>query len=259
MCWERVLECASVKKFLILLARPEIPVADGEYRAFLQYGNLREEETERVSVVHGEMPRDMTLASYAGIIAGGSPFCSLDPQEEKERTPHRIESDTLLQHIYTAVYANDIPTLSACYIGAITACCGGVMTKDTQYAEAPGYATITLTEEGMKDVLLHGVTSPFTTFLGHKESCATLPPEAVLLAQSEKCPVHMYRVKNNIYVTQFHPELDFANLSLRIDFYKDSGYFPPEDAEHLKEVCRAVRVTEPMRILRNFVERYRAA
>jgi GMP synthase (glutamine-hydrolysing) len=246
-----------MKKFLILLSRPELPVADGEYRAFLQYGNLKEAETERVSVVHGETPSDMTLASYAGIIAGGSPYCSLDSQEEKEKTPYRIESDMIVKNIYTIAYTQDIPTLSICYIGAITTCCGGVMTKNVQCAESPGHATITLTEEGVIDPLLQDVRSPFTTFLGHKESCATLPPEAVLLARSEKCPIHMYRVKNNIYVTQFHPELDFANLSLRIDFYKNKGYFPPEEAEALKEANSTVTVTEPMKILHNFVARYR--
>ena len=35
-----------------------------------------------------------------------------------------------------------------------------------------------------------------------------LPPTAVLLATSPRCPVQMFRVKQNLYATQFHPELD---------------------------------------------------
>ena len=43
----------------------------------------------------------------------------------------------------------------------------------------------------------------------------------------------------------------------RIDVYKNAGYFPPSEAETLKERSRAVAVKHPMTLLANFVDRYR--
>ena len=96
----------------------------------------------------------------------------------------------------------------------------------------------------------------FTAFTGHKEACTVLPAHAVLLASSAACPVHMFRIKTNLYATQFHPELDAEGLVTRIDIYRHAGYFPPESADMLMADARRFTATEPMRILRNFVELY---
>ena len=116
---------------------------------------------------------------------------------------------------------------------------------------------ITLTEEGRKDPLLEGLPEVFRAFVGHKESCMELPPGAVLLASSKRCPHHMFRIRKNIYGTQFHPELDFENLEIRINVYKNAGYFPPEDAEKLIEMGRKENIIYPMMIMKNFIERYK--
>ena len=67
----------------------------------------------------------------------------------------------------------------------------------------------------------------------------------------------MIRYKTNVYATQFHPEADGAVFESRIRIYRDSGYFPPEDADRLIEFCHSQDVRMPERILRNFVEAYR--
>ncbi|MEO5993770.1 MAG: glutamine amidotransferase, partial [Arthrobacter sp.] len=77
-----------------------------------------------------------------------------------------------------------------------------------------------------------------------------------LLASSAACPVHMFRIKTNLYATQFHPELDALGLVTRIDIYRHAGYFPPESAEVLMVEARRFTAREPMKILRNFVEQY---
>jgi GMP synthase (glutamine-hydrolysing) len=66
----------------------------------------------------------------------------------------------------------------------------------------------------------------------------------------------MFRIRTNLYATQFHPELDVDGLITRIDIYRNAGYFPPESAEDLMENARQFTVTEPMKVLRNFVDRY---
>ena len=66
----------------------------------------------------------------------------------------------------------------------------------------------------------------------------------------------MIRYKSNVYATQFHPEADSAGFETRIHIYKHHGYFPPEDAEALIEMCHAADVHAPAIVLRNFVSAY---
>ena len=61
------------------------------------------------------------------------------------------------------------------------------------------------------------------------------------LAASSTCPVQAFRVGRNVYATQFHPELDIEGLCLRIDVYRHSGYFAPEEADDIKEMARRAR------------------
>ena len=67
----------------------------------------------------------------------------------------------------------------------------------------------------------------------------------------------MFRRKNNIYATQFHPEADARGFTVRIKAYRHHGYFPPGDSERLIEAVSAQPVSESNDILRRFVERYR--
>jgi GMP synthase (glutamine-hydrolysing) len=129
-------------------------------------------------------------------------------------------------------------------------------TVDRIHGEPVGAVRVQLTEEGLADPVLAGMTPEFDAFVGHKEACRVLPPTAVLLATSPACPVQMFRVRQNLYATQFHPELDAEGLCTRIDIYRHAGYFPPESAEDLMESARQFTVTEPMNILKNFVARY---
>jgi GMP synthase (glutamine-hydrolysing) len=96
----------------------------------------------------------------------------------------------------------------------------------------------------------------FDAFVGHKEACRVLPPSAVLLASSPACPVQMFRVKTNVYATQFHPELDVPGIVTRVRVYQNAGYFPPEEMDALIERLTPAVVTEPGRLLATFVKLY---
>jgi GMP synthase (glutamine-hydrolysing) len=63
-------------------------------------------------------------------------------------------------------------------------------------------------------------------------------------------------VGDNVYATQFHPELDADGICTRIDVYKDYGYFAPETAESLKLAALDRSVEHPPTILRRFAKRY---
>ena len=238
--------------FLLLASRAEDAAADEEYAAYLRYGGLEERELRRVRLEAAPLP-DLDLAHYSGVIVGGSPFTSSDPPEQKSSVQHRVERE--LSGLLDVLVARDFPFLGACYgVGTLGTHQGAVI--DRTYGEPLGGVEIELTGAGLEDPILKGMPGSFTAFTGHKEACTVLPPHAVLLARSEACPVHMFRIRTNLYATQFHPELDVDGLITRIDIYRNAGYFPPESAEDLMENARQFTVTEPMKVLRNFVDRY---
>ncbi|WP_458113713.1 glutamine amidotransferase [Arthrobacter sp. R1-13] len=241
-----------MKPFLLLASRAEDAAAEDEYQAYLRYGRLDPEQLKRIRMEAGPLPA-LDLSDYSGIIVGGSPFTSSDSPEHKSQVQHRVEGE--LARLLDRVVEEDFPFLGACYgVGTLGLHEGAVI--DRTYGEGLGGTTITLTPEGLVDPLLQGLPESFTAFTGHKEACTVLPPHAVLLATSPACPVQMFRIKENLYATQFHPELDVGGLVTRIDIYRHAGYFPPESAEELMENARRFTVTEPMTILRNFVKLY---
>lgn len=241
-----------MKPFLLLASRADDDAADGEYAAFLRCGGLDEHELVRVRMEAGPLPV-IDLDDYSGVVVGGSPFTASDPQESKSAVQLRVERE--IGGLLDELVARDFPYLGACYgVGTLGVHEGAVV--DTTYGEGIGAVPVTLTEEGRADPLLAGLPETFEAYVGHKEACRELPAHAVLLASSPTCPVQMFRVRTNLYATQFHPELDLDTLVERIVIYQDSGYFPPGGSATVIEQVRASTVTHPARVMRNFVERY---
>jgi GMP synthase (glutamine-hydrolysing) len=116
--------------------------------------------------------------------------------------------------------------------------------------------TVTLTEAGRRDPLLGVLPQTFEAYVGHKEAVTSLPGHAVLLAGSPACPVQAFKVRQNVYATQFHPELDVPGIHTRIEIYKHAGYFAPETAAELKEQTGRAHVVHPPTMVRRFVELY---
>ncbi|MDQ0665155.1 GMP synthase (glutamine-hydrolyzing) [Arthrobacter ulcerisalmonis] len=238
--------------FLLLASRAEDAAAEDEYAAYLRYGGLEERELRRVRLEAAPLPA-LDLSRFSGVIVGGSPFTSSDPPGQKSPVQHRVERE--LSALLDQLVDRDFPFLGACYgVGTLGRHQGAVI--DRTYGEPLGAVEIELTEAGLQDPLLQGMPRTFTALTGHKEAVSSLPTRAVLLARAATCPVHMFRIKTNLYATQFHPELDVEGLVTRIDIYRHAGYFPPESAEELMENARKFTVTEPMTVLKNFVSRY---
>ena len=241
------------KPFLIIQLRPEEETSNTEFKAFLHYGGLREDEVVRARVERLGLP-EIHLPDYAAIIVGGSPFDMSRPAGTKSAIQQKIEAGFM--GLLARVVAADFPFLGACSgSGLLGTYCGAQIS--TKYGEAVGAVDITLTDEGKKDPLLCGLPTTFRVLLGHKEACDATPPGATLLAQTAACPVQMFRVKRNIYATQFHPEGDYEGFAVRINAYKHHGYFPPETADALRAVIKDEHTPVPKQILSRFVHRYR--
>ena len=242
-----------MKPFLLLATRAEDEAADDEYAAMLRAGGLDEPQLHRVRLEAGPLP-PLDLDRYAGIVLGGGPFDSSDPEESKSPTQRRVESQ--LRRLLDELVSRDFPFLGACYgVGTLGVHQGG--TVDRTYGEPIGAVPVTLTGAGRADPILAGLPETFDAFVGHKEALRDAPHGAVLLASSPACRVQMFRVRTNLYATQFHPELDVAGLVTRVRIYQHYGYFPPHELDELiTRVRGGAVVTEPPRILANFVARY---
>ena len=240
------------KPFLLLQLRPERLASNGEYAAFLRKAGLTKYQLVRIRMEQ-ELP-DVNLDEYSGVIVGGGPSNVSSPAAEKYDYQKRFEPK--LKRLVSEIIERDFPYLGECYgLGILAEVLGGRVGQEN-YREDVGAVTILLNDEGKIDPLLEGLPGSFRVFAGHKEACQELPPNSVLLASSATCPIHMIRVGQNVYGTQFHPELDSHGLEVRITVYKNAGYFPPEDAEKLIAMGHRESVTVPGEILGRFVERY---
>ncbi|MFT3833396.1 MAG: glutamine amidotransferase [Micropruina sp.] len=240
-----------MKPFVLLATRDHDKAAGDEYESVRRHTGLAPSELIHIRVESGPLP-ELRLEDYSGVFLGGSPFNISDAV--KSDLQLRVESD--IRGVVDQIVDADFPFLGMCYgIGTVTAHLGG--TVDRTYGEGLGAIEVTLTPEAAGDPLLVGVPASFFAFVGHKEACHGTPPEVTLLGTGEACPVQMYRYGENVYVTQFHPELDVASLEQRMSIYRNAGYFHPDDFEILVEMARASGVGEhPHRLLRNFVTRY---
>ena len=241
------------KPFLIIQLRPEDETAEGEFKAILKHGGLAIEETICHRAEINGLP-EINLDELSGIIVGGSPLDVSTPADQKNSIQRKIEAGFMA--LFREIEIRDFPFLGCCSgNGLLGQYCGANISK--RYGEPVGGADISLTVEGMRDPLLHGFPDTFRVLLGHKEACDDLPPGTVLLAGNDRCPVQMFRLKNNIYATQFHPEGDPEVFTVRINVYKDHGYFPADTAEELIASIENEAVPNSNRILERFVSRYR--
>jgi GMP synthase (glutamine-hydrolysing) len=241
------------KPFLIIQLRPERAVADNELEAIVRYGKLGASEFVRIRA-ECDGPPMLDLDDFAAIIVGGSPYDISKPASSKSDAQRKVE--TAFMRLLDRVVERDFPFLGACSgSGLLGRHCGAQVSG--RYAEPVGGTEVELTDAGTDDALLTGFPRRFRVLLGHKEACDDVPPRATLLVTSRACPVQMFRVGDNVYATQFHPEADAAGFALRIDVYKEHGYFQPETADELKRRIAGEDTPFARRILSRFVARYR--
>ena len=244
---------SSTKPILILQLRPETETSDSEYSCFLKYGGLRAEDTRRIRIEQQGIPENLDINDYSAIIVGGSPFDISTPEDLKSDIQKKIEAD--FDRLLKQVVARDFPFLGACSGNGLLGHVLGTRIS-RKYAEPVSCVTLEITEQGKQDKLLKDFPAQINVLLGHKEAVDTTPEGATLLMTGNDCPVQMFRVGENVYATQFHPEGDAEEFSLRIDIYRHHGYFKPHEANELKKRVRKKPTPYAQEILKRFVEIY---
>jgi len=242
----------AAKPFLILQLRPEDDTSDSEFEAILKYGGLDEQDTQRLRIETTGIP-EVSLDDYAAVIVGGSPFDISTPQEQKSAIQLKIEAD--FRRLFDAIVASDFPFLGACSgCGLLGSYLDTPISK--KYGEPVGGAMVNITDAGKGDALLAQFPEQIAVLCGHKEACDMVPQGATLLLTNNACPVQMFRVGENVYATQFHPEGDGEGFTVRIHAYRHHGYFPPEEADALIVEVNREDTPWAREILRRFVAKY---
>lgn len=241
-----------MKPFLLLATRAEDVPADEEYALFLRFTGLDEGELVRRRL-EAEPLGAIDLDDYSGIFVGGGPFNASDPPEKKSAVQRRVEAE--ISGLLDEVIARDFPFFGACYgIGTVGAHQGAII--DGTYREPISVVEVHRTDAGAADPLLADMPDTFAAFVGHKEAISALPASATLLVRGDTCPVQMFRVGQNVYATQFHPECDVEGISTRIRAYADHGYFAAGELDLTLAAVRRLPVVHTGGILRRFVARY---
>lgn len=189
------------------------------------------------------------IGGHSGVVIGGSgelAFSDLEVNENGktlEKVLERIEP--IMQHIFV----RDIPTLGIClghqiighFLGAKVVC-------DERQSKFCSHKVMLL-DDGKSDPLFKGIEDDaFIAQYGHKDSLSGLPEGCQLLSNGAKCAYSAIRYKNNVYGTQFHPELDDKGIKRRLDAFPD--YLPKDVVieASIEESPHAVKVID------NFIE-----
>ena len=243
-----------IKPFLLIQSRPEDDAAYDEYKSIMQIGYLAKSDLISHRIEQKSLRQLPDLGNFSGIIIGGGPSNISDAYNQKSIEQQKYEP--LLYELVNNVVARDFPFLGICYGMGLLASHFKESIVSKKVSEPVGGVNIKLTNHGKTDPLLKNVPNEFSGFAGHKEGVEVLPEHVNILAYSSECRVQMIKVKNNVYATQFHPELNHDGLAKRIDIYKNHGYFEPQESEKLKSKSKQFVVEHPYLILENFIKNY---
>jgi len=177
--------------------------------------------------------------------------------DEREHPPTGFERDTWLNATLDAlreIHDRGIPTFASCWgFQAMARAMGGRCIHDLPNAEL-GTIEMRLTPAGQSDPVFGQLPIQFTGQAGHEDHVVALPPDAMLLASSNRIAEQAYHfVGKPIYCTQFHPELDRASLLERVRAY-------PEYVERIagmaydEFVANCQETPEANSLLRRFVK-----
>jgi GMP synthase-like glutamine amidotransferase len=138
------------------------------------------------------------ISEIAGMVSLGGPMSANDEQDHPWIRP---EIALMRKCIDTG-----LPIAGICLGGQMMARAMGGKVERNDVHEV-GWFPIEVTDEGRKDPILGVAGSNPTVYHWHGETFH-LPEGAVLLARSKACPRQAYRLGENAYGFQFHPEAD---------------------------------------------------
>lgn len=181
-----------------------------------------------VRVVHayaGEQVPSALPADVSGVIAMGGSMGANDDDIHSWLTDER----SLLKD----VVAHDFPFFGICLGGQVLATAVDGVVERTPVPEV-GIASFRVAQSAASDPVFGGLAGrDVIAAEWHQDYITDLPEDAVVLAGNDVCPVQAYRIGENVYGVQFHPEVDaemFASWAAIADEVLDKVEHTSEEA-----------------------------
>jgi GMP synthase (glutamine-hydrolysing) len=232
-------------RILLLQARGDRATQQEELSEFIRFSGLA---AEQFTVLNGFACDDFTpdcIQGFDALFIGGSSDATVLKPDLYPFVPPAMD-------LILACIEQGIPVLASCFgFQLAVQALGGRVIVDRAAMEMGTYP-LYLTPAGVADPLFAGFPNPFWAISGHQERALTLPAGATLLAYSELCPYHAFRLEGKpFYAFQFHPEVDDRDLLARIRRYCDRYQLSTADLENLKQTARPTPYAN--QLIRRFV------
>jgi len=170
---------------------------------------------------------EVIMSKYAGVILGGSGDFDFDGGRAED-DPAKVMSYELLgklRPLFTYLFDHDTPTLGICYGHQLLGAFAGAQVKNFPEQQKSRSHEVRLIADAHDHFIFTGLPPTFHAYYGHKDSLDRVPANATLIMEGgDACKVSALRYKNNIYTTQFHPELTLPDMIERIK--NSPGYLP---------------------------------
>ncbi len=213
-------------KILLFHMRKDPQICRPEYENFMEHCGLPPDQLTGINLHEQPILNPTILDDYDAFLVGGY---SDDPDNRLDLDlisyPFINTFDTLLQH---AIKTKKPGLLSCGGFMMASSLLGGTLTLDPTLSEMD-ILNIQLSDNALDDPLLVGFPKTMAIVSGHLKSTLTLPPNTTLLASSEHCPIHAFKVNETpLYAFQGHPEITADQLKERVGPYRHK-YFDSED------------------------------
>ncbi len=214
-------------KILLLQIRDDETTRQEELNEFVRFSQLDAAQFTVLDVFKTPAFAPNCIDGYDALFVGGSSDASVT---QPDRYPFVLPSQALIQYCLQA----NIPVFASCFgFQVAVEALGGKVIVDKPNMEMGTYP-LWLTEAAASDALFHDLPNGFWAVSGHKERAIAMPEAAILLAYSDRCPYHAFKIRDKpFYGFQFHPEVDTADLTARITRYQTRYLDGAEDLQHI--------------------------
>ena len=237
----------SQLKILLLQVRDDQDTCLEELDEFVRYSGLNLEQFTVLNAFAPPQFQPDCVDRYDALFIGGSSDASVI---QPDRYPFVKDIKQLLLHCLN----QSIPVFASCFgFQAAVEALGGQIIVDEPNMEMGTYP-IRLTAAAAQDPLLHDVPDGFWAVSGHKERAIVLPEAAILLAYTDRCPYHAFRMAGKpFYGFQFHPEIDPIDLAARITRYQQRYLDSPETLAEILSDLQDTAIAN--QLIQKFVDR----